>query len=67
MAKHYKRKELGIEMNHPDVLKFVGYFGKGGHVSSQRGLLVKDIYHRRAVPYVYNEAILNYELDVDKF
>ena len=54
MAKHYKRKELGIEMNHPDVLKFVGYFGKGGHVSSQRGLLVKDIYHRRAVPYVYN-------------
>ena len=27
----------------------------------------KDIHHRRPVPYKYNETILNYELDVDKF
>ena len=67
MAKYAKRKELGIELNNPEVLKFVGYFGKGSHVSSERGLAIKDILYRRAIPYVYNKEILNYEMDVDKF
>ena len=29
--------------------------------------MVKDIFHQRAVPYLYNKEILNYELDVDRF
>jgi hypothetical protein len=67
MAKYAKRKEMRMEMNNTDVSKFVGYFGEGSHLSSRRGLPIKDIYHRRAVPYIYNDEIMNYELDVDKF
>ena len=29
--------------------------------------MIKDIYHKRSIPYVYNKEILNYELDVDRF
>jgi aromatic-L-amino-acid/L-tryptophan decarboxylase len=53
IAKYAKRKELGIELNNPDILKLVGYFGEGSHVSSQRGLANKDIFYRRSVPYIY--------------
>jgi len=48
-------------------LKFVGYFGQGSHLSSERGLAIKDIFYRRAAPYVYNSKILNYEIDIVKF
>lgn len=60
-------KELNILGNNPDVLKFVGYYGQGSHISSERALTIKDIFYRRAVPYVYNPAKLNYDLDIDKF
>jgi glutamate/tyrosine decarboxylase-like PLP-dependent enzyme len=66
-AKFKKLKELKLEGNNPDVLKLVGYFGQGSHISSERALTVKDIYYRRAIPYVYNEKKLNYELDFDRF
>jgi len=29
-----RAKELGIDATHPDILKFVGYFGEGSHLSS---------------------------------
>lgn len=53
-AKFKKMKELGIQGNNPDMLRLVGYFGEGSHISSHRALAVKDIFYRRAVPYVYN-------------
>lgn len=49
------------------MLKLVGYYGEGSHLSSARALFLKDIHHRRAIPYVYNKDIFNYELDVDAF
>jgi glutamate/tyrosine decarboxylase-like PLP-dependent enzyme len=52
-------------LNNPDILKLVGYFGEGSHISSQRALAVKDIFYKRNIPYVYNGSKLNYELDVD--
>jgi aromatic-L-amino-acid decarboxylase len=67
VAKFTKMKELKIEGNNPDVLKLVGYFGQGNHVASERGLAIKDIYYRRAIPYKYVEEKLNYELDYEKF
>ena len=67
VAKFVKRKELGIEIDDPRILKFVGYFGEGSHISSERALMIKDICHKRAVPYVYNPDILNFDLDVDRF
>ena len=67
MAKYAKRRELGIELDDPRVVKFVGYFGEGSYVGCERALMIKDIFHRRSVPYVYNKDILNYELDVDRF
>lgn len=66
-AKYAKLKELGIEGNNPDVLKLVGYYGEGSHISSHRALFIKDIYHKRAAPYRYNPDIRNYEIDYDKF
>jgi aromatic-L-amino-acid decarboxylase len=66
-AKFAKMKELKIEGNNPDVLKFVGYYGEGSHIASQKALMVKDIYYRRAVPYRYVEDNLNYEIDYEKF
>lgn len=45
----------------------MGYFGEGSHVSSERALDLKDICHKRPVPYIYNPEKLNYELDVDRF
>lgn len=60
VAKFAKMKELKIEGNNPDVLKLVGYFGQGNHVASERGLAIKDIYYRRAIPYKYVEEKLNY-------
>ena len=66
-AKYKKRKELGIEMDNPAVLKFVGYFGEGSFAGIEKALSVKDIFHRRSIPYIYNQEKLNYELDVDKF
>ena len=65
-AKFKKMKELAIEGNNPAVLRFVGYFGEGSHISSHRGLAVKDIYYKRAVPYVYVAEKRNYELDFGK-
>lgn len=67
VAKFKKLKQLNIQGNNPDLLKLVGYFGQGSHVSSERGLLIKDIYYRRSVPYVYKKEKLNYELDFDRF
>lgn len=64
-AKYKKMKELGIDATHPDILKFVGYFGEGSHLSSERALLVKDTPYRRSIPYKYNPEILNYELDYE--
>lgn len=66
-AKFKKMKELGIQGNNPDVLRFVGYFGEGCHVASQRGLANKDIYYKRSVPYVYVPEKRNYQLDFAKF
>ena len=60
-------KELNIAGNNPDVLKLVGYFGQGSHISSERALTIKDIFYRRAAPYVYNKEKLNYEIDLQKF
>lgn len=60
-------KELNIAGNNPDVLKLVGYYGQGSHISSERGLTIKDIYYRRGAPYVYNADKLNYEIDIAKF
>lgn len=34
VAKFAKMKELNIKGNNPDVLKLVGYFGQGNHISS---------------------------------
>lgn len=62
-AKFKKMKELGIEGNNPTVLRLVGYYGGGSHISSQRGLAVKDIYYKRAVPYIYVAEKRNYGLD----
>lgn len=59
-AKFKKMKELGIQGNNPDVLRFVGYFGEGCHISSHRGLVNKDIYYKRSVPYVYVPEKRNY-------
>lgn len=64
-AKFLKMKELNLEGNNPDVLKLVGYFGQGSHISSERALTLKDIYYKRPVPYKYNPELMNYELDVD--
>ncbi len=58
---------MGIEGNNPDVLKLVGYYGEISHVSSHRGLYLKDVFYRRAAPCFYNKEILNYELDVAAF
>ena len=66
-AKYAKRKELGMEMNDPRVFKFVGYYGEGSHISSYRSLMIKDIYEKREIPYVYKPELLNYELDVAYF
>lgn len=66
-AKFQKMKELNIKGNNPDVLKLVGYFGQGSHVSSERALSIKDIYYKRSVPYRYNSDLLNYELDFERF
>lgn len=63
VAKFAKRKELGIQGNDPRVLKFVGYYGQGSHNSSLRGLLVKDIFYRRPVPYRFAPEKNNYEID----
>lgn len=53
-AKFAKMKELGLRGDNPDILKLVGYYGEGSHISSERALSLKDIYHKRAVPYIYN-------------
>ena len=49
------------------MFKLVGYFGQGSHISSHSALALKDIEHRRAIPYRYDEDMLNYQLDFDKF
>lgn len=54
-AKFKKLKELNIQGNNPDLLKLVGYFGQGSHISSERALLIKDIYYRRSIPYIYSQ------------
>ncbi len=63
MAKYKKLKELGMQLNHPNVGKLVGYYGQGSHVSSKRALVIKDIYYQHAAPYRYNPDKLNYEID----
>jgi len=49
------------------MLKLVGYYGEGSHISSHRALFIKDIYHKRAAPYRYNPVLRNYEIDFEKF
>jgi len=66
-AKHKKLTDKKITGNNPDILKLVGYYGEGSHVSSFRGLLVKDIYHKRAVPYTYSSKTKNFEIDLESF
>lgn len=50
VAKHRKVKELGIELNNPQITKFVGYYGECGHACKEKGLLIKDIFYRRSIP-----------------
>jgi hypothetical protein len=41
-------------MDHPDSVKMVGYFGEIAHAASQRGLMLKDVYYRRAIPCYFD-------------
>jgi len=66
-GKYRKMKELGIDLTDPKSLKFVGYYTSLSHSENQRGLLVKDIPYRRAVPVHWNEKIKNFSIDVQEF
>lgn len=43
--------------------KFVGYYGECAHASSIKGLLLKDIHYRRALPVKYDKITENYIID----
>ena len=66
-AKHKKRKELGIELDDPRILKFVGYFTGIGHTQNHKGLFIKDIAHRREIPIYFNDEVQNFQIKVEEF
>ena len=54
-AKVRKLKELNLELNDPQVLKFVGYYSAFSYAGNDKGLYLKDVYYRRTVPTKFCE------------
>lgn len=54
-AKQRKMKELRIDCSNPQILKFVGYYSENAHNSAFKGLLIKDIPYKRAIPTYFDE------------
>lgn len=42
------------------MLKFVGYYSEFSHNGGERGLLLKEIFYRRAVRVNYSEQTKNF-------
>lgn len=66
-AKKRKMKELNIELNDPDILKFVGYYSDFSYCGNDKGLYLKDVHHRRSVPTKFCEKEFNLVVDVERF
>ena len=49
------------------MLKFVGYYSEFSHNGGERGLMMKEIYYRRAVKVNYSSKTNNFEIDVGHF
>ena len=49
-AKNRKMKELGIQLNNPQILKFVGYYAEFSYAGNDKALFIKNIHYRRSVP-----------------
>lgn len=60
VAKWRKMKELGISTDSPLLCKFVGYYGECAHGGAPKGLLMKDIHYKRAVPSYFDEESQNF-------
>jgi glutamate/tyrosine decarboxylase-like PLP-dependent enzyme len=66
-AKISKINERKLQLSDPEILKLVGYYSETTHIATARGLLLKDIAHRRDIPCYMDKKIGNYIVDLVKF
>ena len=53
-AKKKKMKELNINMNDTEILKFVGYYTEHSFIACEKGFNLTYTYYRRKIPVYYD-------------